>query len=204
MANPAPLLALAAAAFFFLRKKGPRDNVFVVSPDPTSALPILLPPYVQITSSYEGITNKDIEDAVRPIANANQGMGFIIAAGAAGDRLSMAQLGVEMAPEVFAITYAPPLMDLFTDAARRASYRALLSVAYGLLAFGVYLGAVRSGVRVRLHAAYALYVFTAFKVYVFDLESQNQLYRAFSLLVFAAILFVSSHFASRQQRRQHA
>ena len=104
--------------------------------------------------------------------------------------------------EMFAITHAPPLMDFFSDAARRAGYSTLLSLAYALLAFGVYLSAVRSGVRMRLHAAYALYVFTAFKVYVFDLESQNQLYRAFSLLVFAAILFVSSHFASRQQRRQ--
>lgn len=104
--------------------------------------------------------------------------------------------------EVFAITHAPPLMDLFSDAARRASYRTLLSLSYALLAFGVYLSAIRSGTRLRLHAAYALYVFTAFKVYLFDLESQNQLYRAFSLLVFAAILFVSSHFASRQQRRQ--
>ena len=56
----------------------------------------------------------------------------------------------------------------------------------------------------RLHAAYALYVFTAFKVYLFDLDAQNQLYRAFSLLVFAAILVVSSHFASRQERRQLA
>ena len=106
--------------------------------------------------------------------------------------------------EVFAVTHAPPLMDLFPDSARRASYQTILSVAYALLAFGVYLGAVRSGVRVRLHAAYALYVFTAFKVYLFDLQSQHQLYRAFSLLVFAAILFVSSHFASRQQRRQLA
>ena len=103
--------------------------------------------------------------------------------------------------EIFAITHAPPLMDLFADTARRASYRTLLSLAFALLAFGVYLSAVRSGDRMRLYAAYALYVFTAFKVYVFDLESQNQLYRAFSLLVFAAILFVSSHFASRQQRR---
>jgi hypothetical protein len=106
--------------------------------------------------------------------------------------------------EIFAITHAPPLMDLFSDAARRASYRTLLSLAYALLAFGVYLSAVRTGARPRLYAAYALYAFTAFKVYVFDLESQNQLYRAFSLLVFAAILFVSSHFASRQQRRQLA
>lgn len=106
--------------------------------------------------------------------------------------------------EVFAVTHAPPLMDLFPDAGRRASYRTLLSVSYALLAFGVYLGAVRSGARFRLYAAYALYGFTAFKVYVFDLESQNQLYRAFSLLAFAAILFVSSHFASRQRRRQHA
>jgi hypothetical protein len=72
------------------------------------------------------------------------------------------------------------------------------------LAFGVYLNAVRDGARMRLHAAYALYVFTAFKVYVFDLESQNQLYRAFSLLVFALILFVSSHFANRQQGKDHA
>jgi hypothetical protein len=106
--------------------------------------------------------------------------------------------------EIFAVTHAPPLMDLFPDDARRASYQMLLSVAYALLAFGVYLNAIRSGVRIRLHAAYALYVFTAFKVYVFDLQSQHQLYRAFSLLVFAAILFVSSHFASRQQRQQHA
>ncbi len=121
--------------------------------------------------------------------------------------LFVAALGIAMLllrREVFAITHAPPLMDLFPDAARRASYRTILSVSYALLAFGVYLNAVRSGVRVRLHAAYALYLVTAFKVYVFDLESQNQLYRAFSLLVFAAILFVSSHFASRQQRRQLA
>jgi hypothetical protein len=121
--------------------------------------------------------------------------------------LFLAALGVAMLllrREVFAITHAPPLMDLFSDSARRASYRTILSLAYALLAFGVYLSAVRSGVRRRLYAAYALYVFTAFKVYVFDLESQNQLYRAFSLLVFAAILFVSSHFASRQQRRQDA
>ncbi len=104
--------------------------------------------------------------------------------------------------EVFAVTHAPPLMDLFPDSARRASYQTILSVAYALLAFGVYLGAVRSGERVRLYGAYALYVFTALKVYLFDLESQHQLYRAFSLLVFAAILFVSSHFASRQQRRE--
>jgi hypothetical protein len=110
--------------------------------------------------------------------------------------------------EAFAITHAPPLMDLFAEGARRAGYRTILSLSYALLAFGVYVSAVRTGVRPRLHAAYALYVFTAFKVYLFDLEAQNQLYRAFSLLVFAAILFVSSHFANRQQRvqeeRQHA
>jgi len=106
--------------------------------------------------------------------------------------------------EIFAVTHAPPLMDLFPDSARRASYRTSLSLAYAMLAFGVYLGAVRSGVRTRLYAAYALYVFTALKVYFFDLESQNQLYRAVSLLVFAAILFVSSHFASRHQRRRDA
>jgi hypothetical protein len=121
--------------------------------------------------------------------------------------LLVAALGVAMLllrREVFAVTHAPPLADLFPDAARRASYRTLLSVSYALLAFGVYLSALRSGVRARLYAAYALYGFTAFKVYVFDLESQNQLYRAFSLVVFAAILFVSSHFASRQRRRPHA
>jgi len=106
--------------------------------------------------------------------------------------------------EAFAITHAPPFMDLFPDSARRASYQTILSVAYALLAFGVYLAAVRSGERVRLYAAYALYVFTALKVYLFDLGAQHQLYRAFSLLAFAAILFVSSHFASRQQRSEHA
>jgi hypothetical protein len=110
--------------------------------------------------------------------------------------------------EAFAITHAPPLMDLFAEGARRAGYRTILSLSYALLAFGVYVSAVRTGLRPRLHAAYALYVFTAFKVYLFDLEAQNQLYRAVSLLVFAAILFVSSHFANRQQRvqeqRQHA
>jgi hypothetical protein len=105
--------------------------------------------------------------------------------------------------EIFAITHAPPLMDFLSDTARRAGYRTLLSLSYAMLALAVYLSAVRGGVRLRLHAAYALYIFTAFKVYLFDLESQNQLYRAFSLLVFAAILFVSSHFASRQQRRQN-
>jgi uncharacterized membrane protein len=105
--------------------------------------------------------------------------------------------------EAFAIVHAPPLADLFPEAARRASYRTILSVSYGLLAFAVYLQAVRSGMRSRLHAAYALYVFTGLKVYFFDLEAQNQLYRAFSLVVFAAILFVSSWFANRQQR-QHA
>jgi hypothetical protein len=68
----------------------------------------------------------------------------------------------------------------------------------------VYLQALRSRARHLLHAAYALYLFTAFKVYVFDLEDQNQLYRAFSLLVFAGILFVSSWFAHRQQQSRHA
>jgi uncharacterized membrane protein len=106
--------------------------------------------------------------------------------------------------EIFAVTHAPPLMDVFGDTARRAGYRMLLSLSYALLAFGVYLQAVRSGSKAFLHAAYALYVFTAFKVYLFDLESQNQLYRAFSLLVLGAILFVSSHFASRQHRREVA
>ena len=102
MASPIPLLAIAAAAFFLMRKKEARDNVFVVTP--SSALPVLLPPYVQVSSSYTGITSKDLEDAVRPIAAANPTMGFILAAGAGADRLSMAQLGVEMAPEVFAVT----------------------------------------------------------------------------------------------------
>lgn len=106
--------------------------------------------------------------------------------------------------EAFAITHAPPFMDLIPDAARHAGFRTILSLSYSLLALGVYLSAIRSSSRMRLHAAYALYVFTAFKVYVFDLEAQNQLYRAFSLLVFAAILFVSSYFANRQQRSQHA
>ncbi|MDH3520280.1 MAG: DUF2339 domain-containing protein, partial [Myxococcales bacterium] len=100
--------------------------------------------------------------------------------------------------EVFAITHAPPVADFFPGAARLASYRMLLSMSYAFLAFGIYLHAVRAASRPRLHAAYALYVVTAFKVYVFDLESQNQLYRACSLLVFAAILFVSSYFANRQ------
>ena len=36
--------------------------------------------------------------------------------------------------EVFAVTHAPPLMDLFPDSARRASYQTILSVAYALLA----------------------------------------------------------------------
>jgi uncharacterized membrane protein len=106
--------------------------------------------------------------------------------------------------EIFAITHAPPLMDFFSEAARRASYRTLLSVSYALLALGVYTNAIRTGERARLRAAYALYVFTAFKVYFFDLESQNQLYRAVSLIAFAAILFVSSYFANRQQKKQHA
>jgi len=121
--------------------------------------------------------------------------------------LYLAALGVAMLllrREVFAITHAPPLMDFFPDEARRAAYRTILSLAYALLAFGVYFDAVRRGLRERLRVAYALYAFTAFKVYFFDLESQNQLYRAFSLLVFAAITFVSSWFANRQERMQNA
>jgi hypothetical protein len=106
--------------------------------------------------------------------------------------------------EAFAITHAPPLADLLPDAARRAGYRTILSLSYALLAFGVYTAAIRTGQRGLLRAAYALYLFTALKVYLFDLEAQNQLYRAFSLLVFAAILFVSSYFANRQHRSQHA
>jgi len=102
--------------------------------------------------------------------------------------------------EMFAITHAPPVADWFSETARLASYRMLLSLSYALLAFGVYLGAIRSSQRPLLYAAYALYSITALKVYIFDLEDQHQLYRAFSLLVFAAILFVSSYFANRQQR----
>jgi hypothetical protein len=101
--------------------------------------------------------------------------------------------------EIFAITHAPPVADFFSADARLASYRMLLSLAYAFLAFGIYLNAIRAQSRARLHAAYALYVMTALKVYIFDLESQNQLYRAFSLLIFAAILFVSSYFANRHR-----
>ena len=90
------------------------------------------------------------------------------------------------------------------DTARRAAYRTILSLSCALLAFGVYTAAIRTRQRALLHAAYGLYLFTALKVYLFDLEAQNQLYRAFSLLVFAAILFVSSYFANRQHRSQHA
>lgn len=103
--------------------------------------------------------------------------------------------------EAFALTHAPPFADWIPDAARRAGYRSILSVSYALLAFGVYVRAVRRGHRVGLHAAYALYGFTALKVYLFDLESQNQLYRASSLIIFAAVLFVSSHYASRYANR---
>ncbi|UCE87554.1 MAG: DUF2339 domain-containing protein, partial [Deltaproteobacteria bacterium] len=106
--------------------------------------------------------------------------------------------------EVFAITHAPPVADLFAAGAKLAAYRMLLSLAYALLAFGLYLNAVRTGSRLRLYAAYALYAVTAFKVYVFDLEAQHPLYRAFSLLAFAAILFVSSYFANRQRRTREA
>jgi hypothetical protein len=102
--------------------------------------------------------------------------------------------------EMFAITHAPPFADVFPAGAQLAAYRMLLSLAYAFLAFGIYLNAIRSGIRMRLYAAYALYAVTAFKVYFFDLESQHPLYRAFSLLVFAAILFVSSYFANRQSR----
>jgi uncharacterized membrane protein len=106
--------------------------------------------------------------------------------------------------EAFAITHAPPFADLLPDGARRAGYRTILSLSYALLAFGVYTAAIRRGQRALLRAAYGLYLFTALKVYLFDLEAQNQLYRAFSLLFFAAILFVSSYFANRQHRSQHA
>ncbi len=100
--------------------------------------------------------------------------------------------------EAFAITHAPPLADLFHADAQRAGYRMILSMSYAMLAFGVYVTAIRTGQKTRLYAAYGLYVFTALKVYLFDLEFQNQLYRASSLIVFAAILFVSSYYANRQ------
>lgn len=103
MANPIPLLAIAAAAFFLMKKKAPRDNVYVVTD--TNELPKAAAPYIQVASSYEGITSKDLEDVVRPIAAANLGMGFIIAAGSAANRLSMSQLGVELAPDVFDVTF---------------------------------------------------------------------------------------------------
>lgn len=103
MANPIPLLAIAAAAFFLMKKKAARDNVYVVTD--TNELPKAAPPYIQVASSYEGITSKDLEDVVRPIAAANLGMGFIIAAGSAANRLSMSQLGVELAPDVFDVTF---------------------------------------------------------------------------------------------------
>ena len=106
--------------------------------------------------------------------------------------------------ELFAITHAPPIADLFSDAARQSAYRMLLSLSYALLALGIYLRAMVTQARSRLYAAYGLYLFTAFKVYLFDLEAQNQLFRAFSLLAFAAILFVSSHFANRQSANRQS
>ena len=74
-------------------------------------------------------------------------------------------------------------------------------MSYALLALGVYIRAIQSGQKMLLYTAYGLYVFTGLKVYFFDLESQNQLYRASSLIIFAAILFVSSYFANRHKVR---
>jgi hypothetical protein len=129
--------------------------------------------------------------------------------GMSRDRIQALLLGIALAiamlllrREAFAVTHAPPLADWIRDGAERASYRSILSVSYALLAFGVYVSAIRRKLRAGLHAAYALYVFTALKVYLFDLESQNQLYRASSLIIFAAILFVSSYYANRQANRQ--
>jgi len=130
------------------------------------------------------------------------------ALGISRERLQALLLGIALVlamlllrRETFAITHTPPLMDLFSNGARQASYRSILSVSYALLALGVYVVAIRRRLRMGLYAAYALYVVTALKVYLFDLESQNQLYRASSLIIFAVILFASSYYANRQANR---
>ncbi len=106
-----------------------------------------------------------------------------------------------MRREIFAITHAPPLADLFPDAARRSWYRMLLSLSYAALAFGIYLSAIRTDLRLRLYAAYSLYVFIALKVMVLDIESRNQLYRGFSVVAMGLVLILSHYFAQRQRMR---
>lgn len=103
--------------------------------------------------------------------------------------------------EIFAVTHAPPLRGLFPLDARRASYRMLLSLSYAALAFGIYLRAVWKDERPRLYVAYALYVFTAVKVILLDIESSNQLYRGFSVVLVGIILMLSHYFAERQRTR---
>jgi len=106
MKSPLPLLAIGAALLVMKSKKGSgaKDNVIEVTAN--SAIPLLKGPYIQVTSSYPAdvITVGDLEDVVRPIAEQNLDIKFIIAAADGLDRLKMAQHADLTTPDQFTVT----------------------------------------------------------------------------------------------------
>ncbi len=96
MKSPLPLLAIGAAFLLMRGKKGSgseevKDNVLEITA--TSGIPMLKGPYIQLTSSYtlEIFTLGDLEDIVRPIAEQNLDVKFVIAAADGIDRLKVSQ-----------------------------------------------------------------------------------------------------------------
>jgi hypothetical protein len=78
-----------------------KDNIFKMTAD--SALPIPKGPYIQIISTYPGIDVAELEPAIRPIAESNMDIRFVISGPAGADRLHMAQSGIETTPDVFEV-----------------------------------------------------------------------------------------------------
>ncbi len=96
MKSPLPLLAIGAAFLLMRGKKGSgseevKDNVLEITA--TSGIPMLQGPYIQVTSSYalDMITLADLEDVVRPIAEQNLDIKFVISAADGIDRLMVSQ-----------------------------------------------------------------------------------------------------------------
>ena len=99
--------------------------------------------------------------------------------------------------ELHSLIFLPPLADAILPMNRESAYQMSLSCAYALVSFVLYLVGVNKEERSLIRIAYALFAVTGFKVYLYDLGSVAQIYRALSLLVFGMVLLISEFLKQR-------
>ena len=104
MKSPIPLLAIGAALLLMGKKKKSSDKGNFLQITADSALPIPKGPYIQVISTYPEVGLPELTPVVKPIADANKDIEFVIAGPEGADRLHFSQYDVEMTtPDVFEV-----------------------------------------------------------------------------------------------------